>query len=430
MMRTRATAGLVPALTLGLPSIAAAGELNAGNTAWLLTSTALVLLMTLPGLALFYGGLVRSKNVLSVLIQCFAITCVVSVIWFACGYGLAFGHGGAINDYLGGGKVWLTGVGRDALVGDIPESVYLMFQLTFAVITPALIIGAFVERVKFLASVLFSAGWSLLAYVPVCHWVWGGGWLAQLGALDFAGGIVVHVNAGVAALVAAVVVGRRRGFPESAMPPHNMTLVVTGASMLWVGWFGFNAGSALGANGIAATAFIATHVAAAAATCSWMAAEWLHRGKPTVLGAISGAVAGLVAITPACGFVSPMSAIVIGLIAGVLCFQACNLKAKLGYDDSLDVVGIHGVGGTTGALLTGVFASSAINPAVPDGLIFGNTGLLWAQLISVGATMVFCFVGALILLKIVDAIIGLRVSEEEERQGLDLSQHGETAYTF
>ena len=429
MMRTRATAGLVPALTLGLPSIAAAGELNAGNTAWLLTSTALVLFMTLPGLALFYGGLVRSKNVLSVLIQCFAITCVVSVIWFACGYGLAFGNGGAINDYLGGGKVWLTGVGRDALVGDIPETVYLMFQLTFAVITPALIIGAFVERVKFLASVLFSAGWFLLAYVPVCHWVWGGGWLAQLGALDFAGGIVVHVNAGVAALVAAVVVGRRRGFPESAMPPHNMTLVVTGASMLWVGWFGFNAGSALAANGSAGMTMLVTHLSAAAGAMAWGLIEWWRYGKPSVLGIVTGMVAGLGTITPASGFVGPAAGVGIGLAAGAVCYLATHcVKRILKIDDSLDVFPVHGVGGVLGSVLTGVFVLESLGGT---GLAAGQTlgGQVGVQALAVAATAVWSGLVTWVLLRLINAAVGLRVSAEEENEGLDLADHGERAYS-
>ncbi len=425
--------GALSALLMTATGAWAQDGIDTGDTAWVLTSSLLVLMMTAPGLALFYGGLVRRKNGLSTIMQSFIMMAVVTVQWTLIGYSLAFGPEGS-GPFIGGlDWVGLNGVSGEAgpYSATIPHYIFVVFQGMFAIITVALITGAFAERMRFSAYLLFAVLWTTFIYDPLCHWVWGkGGWMAALGAWDFAGGTVVHISSGVSALAAALVMGPRIGYPREPMLPHNLAFSVIGAGMLWVGWFGFNAGSALGANGIAATAFVATHVAAAAATCSWMAAEWLHRGKPTVLGAISGAVAGLVAITPACGFVSPMSALIIGLVAGVLCFQACNLKAKLGYDDSLDVVGIHGVGGTTGAILTGVFASSAINPAVPDGLIFGNTGLLWAQIISVGATMVFCFIGAFILLKIVDALVGLRVSEEEERQGLDLSQHGETAYTF
>lgn len=429
MMRKCAMSGVTPALMICMPSVATAGDINPGNGAWLLTSTALVLFMTLPGLALFYGGLVRSKNVLSVLSQCFAITCVVSILWFAGGYGLAFGNGGALNDFIGGGKFLLAGVGRDSTVGDVPEAVYLMFQMTFAIITPALIIGAFVERVKFLVSVMFSVGWLLLAYVPVCHWVWGGGWLARLGALDFAGGIVVHVNAGVAALVAALVVGRRRGFPESAMPPHNMTLVVTGASMLWVGWFGFNAGSALAANGSAGMTMLVTHLSAAAGAMAWGLVEWWRYGKPSVLGIVTGMVAGLGTITPASGFVGPMAGVFIGLSAGLVCYLATHyVKRVLKIDDSLDVFPVHGVGGVLGSLLTGVFVLEGLGGA---GLAAGQTlaGQVGVQALAISSTAVWSGLVTWVLLKLLDKAVGIRVSSEEENEGLDLADHGERAYS-
>ena len=430
MKRARVMAGLLPAVTLSLPGVATAGELSSGNTAWLLTSTALVLFMTIPGLALFYGGLVRSKNALSVLMQCFAITCVVSLLWFACGYGLAFGNGGALQDYLGGGKIWLDGLARDALIGDVPETVYLMFQMTFAVITPALIIGAFVERVKFLTSILFSAGWFLLAYVPVCHWVWGGGWLAKLGVLDFAGGIVVHVNAGVAALVAALVVGRRQGFPETAMPPHNMTLVVTGASMLWVGWFGFNAGSALAANGSAGMTMLVTHLSAAAGAIAWGVIEWKRYGKPSVLGIVTGMVAGLGTITPASGFVGPAAGVLIGFLAGGVCYFATHyVKRVLKIDDSLDVFPVHGVGGVLGSILTGLFVAESLGGT---GLAAGQTmgGQIGVQALAVGVTAAWSALVTFVLLKLLALTVGLRVSPEEENEGLDLADHGERAYSL
>jgi len=396
--------------------------INSGDTAWVLTSSLLVLMMTAPGLALFYGGLVRSKNVLSTIMQSFVMMAVITIQWVLIGYTLAFGtQGGAwlgSFEYLG-----LAGVtGEPGPYADnIPHLAFMMFQGMFAIITVALITGAFAERIRFSALLLFAVLWTTLIYDPLCHWVWGkGGWIGAMGALDFAGGTVVHISSGVSALAAALVIGPRKGYLREPMPPHNLPFSVIGAGLLWVGWFGFNAGSALGANGTAAAAFVATHVAAAAATLGWLAIEWWQRGKPTVLGGISGAVAGLVAITPACGFVTPMAAIFIGAVAGVLCYLACSLKLRLGYDDSLDVVGIHGVGGTTGALLTGVFAA--------DGLLAGNTALLYAQFVSVLATMVYCFVGAFLLLKFVDLTVGLRVSEEDEVQGLDLSQHGENAY--
>ena len=430
MQRARVSAGLLPAITLSFPGLATAGELNSGNTTWLLTSTALVLFMTLPGLALFYGGLVRSKNALSVLMQCFAITCLVSILWFACGYGLAFGDGGALQNYVGGGKIWLQGVTRDALIGDVPETVFLMFQMTFAVITPALIIGAFVERVKFLTSILFSAGWFLLAYVPVCHWVWGGGWLAKLGVLDFAGGIVVHVNAGVAALVAALVVGRRRGFPDTAMPPHNMTLVVTGASMLWVGWFGFNAGSALAANGSAGMTMLVTHLSAAAGALAWGVIEWKRYGKPSVLGIVTGMVAGLGTITPASGFVGPGAGVLIGFLAGGVCYFATHyVKRVLKIDDSLDVFPVHGVGGVLGSILTGLFVVESLGGT---GLAAGQTlgGQIGVQALAVGVTAAWSGLVTFVLLKLLALTVGLRVSAEDENEGLDLADHGERAYSL
>ena len=396
--------------------------IDSGDTAWVLTSSLLVLMMTAPGLALFYGGLVRSKNGLSTIMQSFAMMAVVTIQWVLIGYTLAFGPTGGpwlgSFEYLG-----LAGVtGEPGPYADnIPHLAFMVFQGMFAIITVALITGAFAERIRFSAFLLFALLWTTLIYDPLCHWVWGkGGWIGAMGALDFAGGTVVHISSGVSALAAALIIGPRKGYLREPMPPHNLPFSVIGAGLLWVGWFGFNAGSALGANGTAAAAFVATHVAAAAAALGWLAIEWVQRGKPTVLGGISGAVAGLVAITPACGFVSPMAALVIGAIAGVLCYLACSLKVKLGYDDSLDVVGIHGVGGTTGAILTGVFAA--------DGLIGGNPGLVWIQFLSVVVTMVYCFVGSIILLKLVDLTVGLRVSEEDEVQGLDLSQHGENAY--
>lgn len=430
MKRACFKAGLLSAFTLSFPGVATAGELSSGNTAWLLVSTALVLFMTLPGLALFYGGLVRSKNALSVLMQCFAITCLVSILWFACGYGLAFGNGGALQDYIGGGKIWLEGLTRDALIGDVPETVFLMFQMTFAVITPALIIGAFVERVKFATSILFSAGWFLLAYVPVCHWVWGGGWLAKLGVLDFAGGIVVHVNAGVAALVAALVVGRRRGFPDTAMPPHNMTLVVTGASMLWVGWFGFNAGSALAANGSAGMAMLVTHLSAAAGALAWGVIEWKRYGKPSVLGIVTGMVAGLGTITPASGFVGPGAGVFIGFLAGGVCYFATHyVKRVLNIDDSLDVFPVHGVGGVLGSILTGLFVVDSLGGT---GLAAGQTmgGQIGVQALAVAVTAAWSGFVTFVLLKLLALTVGLRVSAEEENEGLDLADHGERGYSL
>ncbi|MCP5421987.1 MAG: ammonium transporter [Chromatiaceae bacterium] len=419
------------ALTV-LPGVALADEASTGggNTAWILTSTALVLFMTLPGLALFYGGLVRSKNVLSILLQCFAIAGVASILWLISGYSLAFGEGNAwIGDYS---KLMMSGVGRDSLWGDIPESLFMLFQMTFAIITPALIIGAFAERMKFSAMLLFSALWLMLVYVPVTHWVWGGGWLGAMGLYDFAGGTVVHITAGVAALVAAVVIGPRRGFPSTAMPPHNMTMTVTGAGMLWVGWFGFNGGSALAANGDAAMAMLVTHISAAAGAMLWMTMEWFKFGKPSALGGVTGMVAGLGTITPASGFVGPGGALVIGLLAGFVCFNATLfIKRVLKIDDSLDVFPVHGVGGMLGTLMAGVFSSTGLGVFSGYGFADGITsmgGQLWVQLVGVIATVVFTAVVTFIILKIVGALLGLRVSDEQEIEGLDIVLHEERGY--
>jgi Amt family ammonium transporter len=415
------------------PPAPAAPKIDAGDTAWVLTSSALVLMMTAPGLAFFYGGMVRRKNALATVMQSFILMALISVQWVLFGYSLAFGPdvGGIIGSLR---WIGLGGVGLEPYAdyaATIPHQAFMVFQLMFAIITPALITGAFAERMRFSAFLLFVLLWATLIYDPLAHWVWGvGGWLRGLGALDFAGGTVVHISSGVSALAAAIVIGRRKGFGREPMPPHNLPFTVMGAAMLWVGWFGFNAGSALGAGGLATSAFVVTNTAAAAATLGWMLAEWIQRGKPTVLGAASGAVAGLVAITPASGFVGPVAAILIGIGGGVLCFMACNLKSRLGYDDSLDVVGVHGVGGTWGALATGLFASKAVNAAGADGLFYGNPGQLWTQAVAVLATWVFAFAGSWVLLKVVDALVGLRVTEEEEFLGLDVSQHSENAYAF
>lgn len=402
---------------------------NTGDTAWLITATALVLFMTLPGLAAFYGGLVRAKNVLSVLMQCVAITCVVSLLWIAGAYSLAFGDGGAHQPWLGSlDKALFAGIGRDSVTGTVPETVYAMFQLTFAIITPALVIGGFAERLRFSAVLGFTVLWLLLVYVPVTHWVWGGGWLAKLGVLDYAGGIVVHVNAGVAALVAALVVGPRRGFPVTPMAPHSLPLTVMGAGMLWVGWFGFNAGSALAANGNAGMALLATHTGAAAGALVWMALEWLKYGKPSVLGMVTGVVAGLGTITPASGFVGPLGAMAIGATAGFVCFFATILlKRVLHIDDSLDVSPVHGVGGIVGSLLTGVFVDAALGGAgYAPGMTMSSQ--LLVQAIGVGATAVWCGGMTWGILKLLDATTGLRVDADTEAQGLDLAEHGENAY--
>jgi ammonium transporter, Amt family len=411
----------------------APSKIDKGDTAWMLTSCALVLLMTAPGLALFYGGMVRQKNSLGTIMQSFIVMALISLQWVLWGYSLAFGpdRGGIIGglDWIG-----LRGVGPepfDAYSKTIPHQVFMLFQMMFAIITPALITGAFAERKKFSAFIMFTLLWATFVYDPLAHWVWGdGGWLKKLGALDFAGGTVVHISSGVSALVCAIVIGKRRGYGHQPMQPHNLPMTVMGAALLWFGWFGFNAGSALEANGLAASAFLATNTATAAAALGWMFTEWATRGKPTVLGAASGAVAGLVAITPASGYVGPMSAIVIGAVAGVVCYTACNLKSKLGYDDSLDVVGVHGVGGTWGALATGLFASKLINDAGDNGLFHGNPRQLWIQLVAVLSTYVLAATLTVIILKIVDAVVGLRVTEEDEVSGLDLSQHSETAYVL
>ncbi|WP_394754673.1 ammonium transporter [Crenothrix sp.] len=412
-----------------LPEFAQAAELNQANTAWILTSTTLVLFMTIPGLSLFYAGLVRSKNVLSVLMQCFAITCLVSILWLAGGYSFIFANGGELQKYIGGAaKVFLPGITTGSLTGDIPESVYFMFQMTFAIITPALIVGAFAERMKFSAMLWFSGLWLMIVYVPVCHWIWGGGWLADLGAMDFAGGIVIHVNAGVAALVSALVIGKRKGFPTTAMPPHNMTMVVTGAGMLWVGWFGFNAGSALTSDGRAGMAMLATHIGAASGALTWMFIEWLRYGKPSVLGIVTGMVAGLGTITPASGFVGPIGALVIGVTAGIVCFYATQIvKRKLIIDDSLDVFPVHGIGGITGSLLTGVFAASSLGGlGLAEGVTIAHQ--VGVQALAVVVTIVWSALFSYVILKCLDKLIGLRVTVDEEVQGLDTVLHEETGY--
>jgi Amt family ammonium transporter len=414
-----------------LPAAAWAAELSAGDTAWMLTATALVLFMTLPGLALFYGGLVRSRNVLSVLMQCFAIAAAASILWVAVAYSLAFADGGGAQAFIGGmAKVMLAGVGPDSLQGTIPESVFLMFQMTFAIITPALVVGAFAERMRFAAMLLFSVLWLLLVYVPVAHWVWGGGWLAQLGFLDFAGGAVVHINAGVAALVAALVIGNRRGFPLQPMPPHSLPATVTGAGMLWVGWFGFNAGSAIAANGSAGMAMLVTHTAAAAGCLAWMAQEWLRFGKPSVLGIVTGMVAGLGTITPASGFVGPLGALVIGLLAGTVCFWATQfVKRILTIDDSLDVFPVHGVGGFLGTVLTGVFGAVALGGVgFAEGRGIG--GQLLIQLLGASVTVAWSAVVTWLILKATALVTPLRVTAEQETEGLDLTQHEERGYNL
>ena len=424
------TVALFTVLAGLLPSLALADELNGADTAWILTSTVLVLFMTIPGLALFYGGLVRSKNVLSVLMQCFAITCMVSILWLVFVYGLAFGDGGSMNKWIGGlDSLMHGGVDRDSMSGTIPETVFSMFQMTFAIITPALIVGAFAERMKFSAMLWFSAIWLVVVYAPVTHWVWGGGWLQDMGLLDFAGGTVVHVNAGAAALVAALVLGPRKGFGKTAMPPHNLTMTVAGAAMLWVGWFGFNAGSALAANGDAGMAMLVTHISAAAGSLAWMAMEWIRHGKPSVLGIVTGMVAGLGTITPASGFVGPVGALLIGLSAGVVCYTAtAYIKRVLKIDDSLDVFPVHGVGGILGTLLAGVFVAILGGAGLAEGMTMG--GQVWVQFVGVIVTFVYCAVLSWIILKLVDAVIGLRVSEEEETQGLDIVLHDETGYNL
>jgi Amt family ammonium transporter len=433
-MITQTLKRVLPALVLLHAPLALAADppkLDAANTAWMITATVLVLFMTLPGLALFYAGLVRTKNVLSVLMQCFAITCVVTLAWVIVAYSIAFGDGGGANAWWGGlSKSFLSGIGVNTLKGSIPETVFAMFQLTFAIITPALVIGGYAERVRFSGMLLFTLLWLLLVYAPVAHWVWGDGWLAKMGLMDFAGGTVVHLNAGMAALVAALVLGRRRGFPETPMPPHNLTMTVAGAAMLWVGWFGFNAGSALAADGAAGMAMLVTHIGAATGAFAWMLCEWTRYGKPSVLGIVTGMVAGLGTITPASGFVGPLGAIAIGAAAGVLCFLATSyMKRKLGVDDSLDVFPVHGVGGVLGTTLTGVFAATALGGVgYPEGQTMG--GQILVQLAGIVAIGLWSGVITYVLLKVSDAMVGMRVTPEEETEGLDQVLHNETGYNL
>ncbi len=431
-------ATLLPALVWAEEVASApAPTANPGDTAWMLTSTALVLMMTIPGLALFYAGMVRSKNVLSVMMQCFAVTSLVTVIWMVYGYSLAFDVTGMekgvinINSFIGGlGKAFLSGVTVESLTLTVPETVFMTFQMTFAIITPALIVGAFAERMKFSAMLWFTAIWVTVVYAPIAHMVWSGdgGFFWDMGVLDFAGGTVVHINAGIAGLVAALVLGKRKGYPTTAMPPHNLTMTLAGASLLWVGWFGFNAGSAVAANGTAGMAMAVTQIATAAAALAWMFGEWLTHDKPSVLGIASGAVAGLVAITPASGYVGPVGALAIGLAAGLVCFLASTkLKRMLGYDDALDAFGVHAVGGIVGAILTGIFAAASMGGSKAD---LDIAGQLFIQFKGVVITVIYCAVATFIILKVLDAIIGLRVTEEQETEGLDLTQHNERGYNL
>ena len=422
--------GVAAVAFIGVPEAMAQGaaKLNPANTAWIMTSTALVLFMTLPGLALFYGGLVRAQNVLSALMHCFSITCIVSVLWLAGVYSLAFGDGGGLNDYIGGmGKAFLAGIGTGTLSGDLPEVVFFMFQMTFAIITPALIVGAYVERIKFSAMALFTILWLIIVYAPIAHWVWGGGWLGTLGVQDFAGGLVVHTTCGVAAFVIARELGGRRGFPGDVQPPHSPGMVMMGAAMLWVGWYGFNGGSALTSDGAAGMAIAVTHISAATAALTWMLIEWIGHGKPTLVGVATGAIAGLATITPASGFVGPVGALVIGAVAGSLCYVAVGIvKSRCGVDDSLDVMAVHGVGGSTGTLLTAVFGATALGGLGASKLtILGQLGI---QAVGVVATIVWTAVATFIIVKIVKALVGLRVDAEEEAEGLDVRTHGERGY--
>jgi len=430
MKKLKIFAGALAAsgLLMAGPALAEEAKLDSGDTAWMLTSTALVLMMTIPGLALFYGGMVRKKNVLATMAQSFAITALMTVLWMIAGYSIAFSDGGSLQSFWGGlSNAFLVNMPVGKINGTIPDSVFMTFQMTFAIITPALITGAFAERMKFSSMLVFMGLWMLIVYAPITHWVWGGGFLGDAGVLDFAGGTVVHINAGVAGLVSAFVLGKRVGFGQENMAPHNLVLSIIGASLLWVGWFGFNAGSAVAANNAAGMAMAVTQIATAAAALSWMIVEWMLRGKPSVLGLISGAVAGLVAITPASGFVDPTGALVLGLIAGAVCFWgATGLKHMLGYDDSLDAFGVHGVGGIVGALLTGVFARKAIGGT--PGLIEGNAAQVWVQFEGIIATIVYCAIATFVILKIIDMIMGLRVSKEQEIEGLDFTLHGETIH--
>ncbi|AYN92674.1 ammonium transporter [Pseudomonas luteola] len=445
-MTLRKYAGLGALLSLAMPSLAMAQEaaaeptLNSGDTAWMLVSTALVLFMTIPGLALFYGGMVRAKNILSVMMQCFAITGLISILWMIYGYSLAFDTTGMekgvtnFNSFIGGfGKAFLSSITHDGLTGPaalFPESIFVTFQMTFAIITPALIVGAFAERMKFSAMLVFTGVWFTLVYAPIAHMVWSGdgGLMWDWGVLDFAGGTVVHINAGIAGLVAALVLGKRKGYPTTPMAPHNLGYTLVGAAMLWVGWFGFNAGSAVAANGTAGMAMLVTQIATASAALAWMFAEWITHGKPSALGIASGVVAGLVAITPAAGTVGPMGALIIGAVAGVICFFcATSLKRKIGYDDSLDAFGVHGVGGIVGALLTGIFAAPALGGF---GTVTDIGGQLWIQLKGVLFTLVYTGILTFVILKVIDMVMGLRVSDEEETVGLDLTLHNERGYNM
>ena len=438
-MTLRKIAGLGALLSLVTPGLAMADEvvLNSGDTAWMLTATALVLFMTIPGLALFYSGMVRSKNVLSVMMQCFAITGLISILWVVYGYSLAFDTSGMekgvtnFNSFVGGlNKAFLSGLSVDSLVAAFPESVFIVFQMTFAIITPALIVGAFAERMKFSAMLIFMAVWFTVVYAPMCHMVWSGdgAFLWDEGVLDFAGGTVVHINAGIAGLVACLVLGKRKGYPTTPMAPHNLGYTLVGAAMLWIGWFGFNAGSAIAANGTAGMAMLVTQIATAAAALGWMFAEWITHGKPSALGIASGVVAGLVAITPAAGTAGPMGALVIGLASGVICFFcATSLKRKLGYDDSLDAFGVHGIGGIVGAILTGVFAAPVLGGF---GTVEDIGAQVWIQIVGVLVTVVYTGIVTFVILKVLDLVMGLRVSEESETVGLDLSEHNERGYNL
>ncbi len=435
MSLVRKNLWLISLLIFVLPAVALAEDaLDSGDTSWMLTATALVLFMTIPGLSLFYAGLVRSKNVLSVLMQCFAITCMASLVWIVFGYSLAFSDGGSfLNDWIGGlSNIFLSSVSRDSIssFGAFPESVFIMFQMTFAIITPALVIGGFAERMKFSSMMLFSMLWLVVVYLPVCHWVWGGGWLGEIGVLDFAGGLVVHITAGVGAIVAAMVLGNRKGFPKTAMPPHNLTMTVTGAGMLWVGWFGFNAGSAVAASGDAGMAMLVTHISAATGSLVWMFAEWVKYGKPSVLGIVTGMVAGLGTITPASGYVGPMGAIIIGASAGIVCFLATNfIKRTLKIDDSLDVFPVHGVGGILGTLLAGVLVAEQFGGV---GLAEGMTisSQLGVQAIGVIAVLAWTAIATFVILQVVKLMVGLRVDDQQETEGLDITQHEETGYNM
>jgi ammonium transporter, Amt family len=424
---------VLAALGAGMPADAMAetAGMNGANTAWVLTSTALVLFMTLPGLALFYGGLVRAKNVLSVLMHCVAIACLISVLWLAVGYSLSFGQGGGWNAWIGGlGKAFLAGIGPGTLTGDIPEVVFFMFQMTFAIITPALIVGAYPERIRFGAVLLFSGLWLILVYAPVCHWVWGGGWLARLGVLDFAGGLVVHATAGTSAIVIARMLGSRQGFPAELRPPHSPSMTMTGAAMLWVGWYGFNAGSALAANGNAGMAMLVTHISASAAALTWMAIEWVKFGRPSLVGIVTGLVAGLATITPASGFVGPAGGLAFGVLAGLVCYWAVShVKHSLGIDDSLDVFAVHGVGGMLGILLVSAFADPMLGGlGLAKGMTIGKQ--FGVQLAGTAATVAWSAVLTIVIVKIVGALMPLRATNEAETDGLDLSEHGEREYNF